>query len=84
MLGALDGAGVNSLPQCAMTSSYYLSRSRWPTVCKMDAWRTFFRDLSAFIDGIAEGEHRATANVAESVSNRKQLGLGRVFQVPVE
>ena len=53
-----------------MTSSYYLSRSRWPTVCKMDAWRTFFRDLSAFIDGIAEGEHRATANVAESVVSR--------------
>ena len=36
----------------------------------MDAWRTFFRDLSAFIDGIAEGEHRATANVDESVVSR--------------
>ena len=26
VLGALNGAGINSLPQCAMTSSYYLSQ----------------------------------------------------------
>ena len=43
------------------------SGSQWPAVCKMDAWRSFFQDLSAFIDRIAEGEHGATANVAESV-----------------
>ena len=36
----------------------------------MDAWRSFSRDLSAFIDRIAGGEHRATANVAESVVSR--------------
>ena len=46
------------------------SGSRWPTVCKMDAWRSFFRDVSAFIDRIAEEEHRATANVAESVVSK--------------
>ena len=35
----------------------------------MDAWGSF-RDLSAFINCIAEGEHRATASVAESVVSR--------------
>ena len=45
-------------------------RSATATVCKMYAWRSFFRDLSTFIDRIAEGEHRTTANVAESVVSR--------------
>lgn len=36
----------------------------------MDAWRSFFGDLSAFIDRIAVEEHGATANVAESVVSR--------------
>ena len=45
----------------------------------MDLWRSFFLDLSAFIDRIAEEEHEATANAAESVVSRMISNYVRVL-----